>query len=99
MHLINIFHSVPQWAWSLLMKVVNPLFSWTGKTVQNFKVNGLEKEVQPFRDTAMKNPSLSAWSARAGSAEHKRLEKLVKAGFMVRSPYLPGEYMLPTRWH
>jgi hypothetical protein len=90
MHLINIFHSVPQWAWSLLMKAVNPLFSWTGKTLQKIKINGLEKEVQSFRDTAMKNPSLSAWNARQGSAKHRRLEKLVKAGLMVRSPYFPG---------
>jgi hypothetical protein len=67
--------------------------------IERLQLYKLEKHVEPLRAAARSHPSQLAWRAEPGTKEYRLYEKLVRAKLMVRSPWFPGQYMLPTRWH
>lgn len=99
LHVITMFHSLPGWARSLGARLVGFMLKNGLKGINTFLYWRLGKKVQPLRDIAAQNPSLSAWAAEPGSKNHRMYEQMVKTKLMIRSPYVPGQYMLPTRWH
>ena len=83
----------------MLSSLFSLLVNLSQKAWQSLRHRSLEKHVEPLRTTARSHPGLLAWRADPGSKEYRLYENLVRANLMVRSPWFPNHYMLPTRWH
>jgi len=64
-----------------------------------FKKRSLDKKIRPYRDAACASPARVAWSAKPGTEEYRLFERMVNAKLIIRSPWFPNQYMLPSRWH
>lgn len=81
---------IPSW--------VFPLPKYLKDCYQFFERRNLEKQIEPLRAAACESPVRVAWTAKPGTETYQIFERMVKAKLMVRSPWFPYQYMLPTRW-